>query len=283
MKRLVFIGLSIIMFGITIVSCTSDNECVLTSEMEELQMINASVNTELEWNAFNQALDSLNKKYLPNQSLNKKQLTGHTFVPKAISYADAVGAVKGLEIVDRLPNGQFQVEPTTVIFSVINSLDKYKEYLDLETTSTPLTPIRNIKSILNLYSNSPYADLGLKHNIIISDLLSRNGVMDMSDQELVDLIIVLYEKCFSAIWPSTKSFLRSANYFSPPTASSNVMQTNLQFSAIIYPMSAVTKRNYTDDYLSLVDSTLSDNLEKCQIMSYASVMYYSESLWLIDY
>lgn len=102
-------------------------------------------------------------------------------------------------------------------------------------------------------------------------------------QELVNLIIVLYEKCFSAIWPSTKSFLRSANYFSPPTASSNVMQTNLQFSAIIYPMAAVTKRNYTDDYLSLVDSTLSDNLEKFQIMSYASVMYYSESLWLIDY
>lgn len=44
----------------------------------------------------------------------------------------------------------------------------------------------------------------------------------------------------------------------------------------------MTKRNYTDDYLNVVNASQVADYDKLQMCMYAAMSYYSGALWLVQ-
>lgn len=290
MKKFYFILLSTIVFGLAIIACTSqDDACDSILGMENQLQNNELTNTELDWAAFNQALDSLNVKYA------RKQQTGKQCTPplpiSPIAYADARGAVIGHEILRRFPDGSVQVEPIVVVFSVMFSFEEHKEYSDIDTTSSPLVPypqsslhtypIYAPQSIPVLLSNTPCAEYGSKHNVVIDKLLNVDSIYEMSRSKLVGAIINIYNQDISLMSVQTRDWIFDhifSEYF--PEIDNNVQQTNDNFALTIASLDITTRRNYTDEYLERVDASRLNNHTKDVLKTYASVMYYSGALWV---
>ena len=281
MKKFYFVVLSAIMFGAVIVACTSGNERTPINELESPLLSNSSTDTESDWSAFYHALDSLNAKYNNYQPNDGKRSVGLVF-PKSdqVASVDATGAVIWYEILKRFPDGSFQVKETTIVISVLYSLERYKEELD--TTSSTLQAICNPSSIPRLRSTNPAVAIGEEHNIVIADLLEVDSIFDMTRMEVIDEIISLYEQNCKTINLASKNLLRSFNTLRIPSLGRNVQQANDNFTLTVAPLNMQAKRGYTEEYLDLVDASVLNSNDKAQMFIYATVMYYSSSLWQLD-
>ena len=291
MKKFYFILLSAIIFGVVIVACTSQgDECAPISGIESQLQDNEPANTESDWAAFNQALDSLNAKYARLQKTGKQYTSVLPISP--VADADAGGAVIGHEILRRFPNGSVQVEEVVVVYSVMYSFEEHKERTEIDTTTTlfpaprtnPYTyPIYPPHSIPVLLTNTPCAEYGLNHNIIIEQLLNVDGVYEMSRQQLLNAIISIYNQEISLISRQTGNWIlehSSSEYL--PEIDTEVQQTNGHFAISIARLDITMRRNYTDDYLERVNASTLNNHVKDVLKTYASVMYYSSSLWVAE-
>ena len=67
-----------------------------------------------------------------------------------------------------------------------------------------------------------------------------------------------------------------------PEIDTEVQQTNDNFVISIAPLDITMRRNYTDDYLARVNASSLSNRIKDLLKTYASVMYYSSSLWVAE-
>lgn len=290
MKKFYFILLSAIIFGAVIVACTSQgDECAPISGIESQLQDNEPANTESDWAAFNQALDSLNAKYARIQKTGKQYTSVLPISP--VADADARGAVIGYEILRRFPNGSVQVKEVVVVYSVMYSFEEHKERTEIDTTTTlfpaprtnPYTSIYPPHSIPVLLTNAPCAEYGLNHNVIVEQLLNVDGVYEMSRHQLLRAIINIYNREISLIPIQTNNWIlehSSSEYL--PEIDAEVQQTNDNFAISIARLDITMRRNYTDDYLASVNASTLNNHVKDVLKTYASVMYYSSSLWVAE-
>ena len=278
MKQVYFIGLVALLLGITRVSCSlKSNEPSAFSEQE----VEATQSVGLtDWDNFNRSLDSLNAQYKASRPNGVKYRLASDFDPDKLAAADAKGAVKWLEIIKTLPNGQVMVKPTTVVMSVLHSFEEYKEYTDIDTTSAPITPVYNSNSIPQLEYVNSNAEVGEEHNQVLLNLLEVQEAFDMTGDELIQTIIELYEEQYSIISTSSKAKLRNLlEDMRYVRIKREILDVTEDFTETIATMNIATKRSYTDDFVELVDSTITDMHDNRQLKTYASVMYYSSAFW----
>jgi hypothetical protein len=284
MKKSYFIWLSALVLGV-VVACTSQvEECEeVTNQQEILSLQEKHSSTETDWSAFQDALDSLNAQYFPNKPTNGSRFLVGIEVGTNNRYAteDAKGATTWLEIIRWLPDGRVQVEPSTVVMSVLYSFEIYDREVD--TAHIGLThPILSPNNILKLRSTNPFARVGRNHNIVIEKLLQVSGVFDMSRQQLISTIIGIYEQEIGSILPVTENALLSRNANRTPSLSAIVQQVNDNFTIAVAAMDMQTKRSYTDDYLQVVETSVANTYDMWQMAAHAAVMYYSSSLWNLE-
>lgn len=281
MKPVYFVGIIALVLGITSVACSShSNEPSAFSEQE----VEATPSVGLtDWDNFNKSLDSLNAQYKALRPNGVKYQVSSSIPTYQLATADAKGAVKWLEIIKTLSNGQVMVKPTTVVMSVLHSFEEYREYTDIDTTSAPITPVYNSRPIPTLEYINSYAEVGEEHNQVLRNLLEMQDAFNMRRDELILTIIDLYEEQYSIIPTSSKAKLRNLlEDMRSARIKREVLDVTEDFTETIATMNIVTKRSYTDDFVELVDSTITDTHDRRQLKTYASVMYYSSSFWVAE-
>lgn len=280
MKPVYFVGIIALVLGITSVACSShSNE---PSASPEEVVVTPSVGLT-DWDNFNRSLDSLNAQYKASRPNGVKYRLASDFDPDKFAAADAKGAVKWLEIIKTLPNGQVKVKPTTVVMSVLHSFEEYKEYTDIDTTSVPFTPVYNSNSIPQFEYVNSYAEVGEEHNQVLRNLLEMQDAFNMTRGELIQTIIELYEQQYDFIPYSSKAHLQNLlEDVRNVRVKREVMEAVNNFTETFSTLTIATKCNYTDNFVELVDSTITDTHDKRQLKTYASVMYYSSSLWVAE-
>ena len=280
MKPVYFVGIIALVLGITSVACSShSNE---PSASPEEVVVTPSVGLT-DWDNFNRSLDSLNAQYKASRPNGVKYRLASDFDPDKFAAADAKGAVKWLEIIKTLPNGQVKVKPTTVVMSVLHSFEEYKEYTDIDTTSVPFTPVPNSNSIPQFEYVNSYAEVGEEHNQVLRNLLGMQDAFNMTRGELIQTIIELYEQQYDFIPYSSKAHLQNLlEDVRNVRVKREVMEAVNNFTETFSTLTIATKCNYTDNFVELVDSTITDTHDKRQLKTYASVMYYSSSLWVAE-
>ena len=278
MKQVYFIGLVALLLGITSVACSLQSNEPSALSQQELQ---TSQSVDLtDWDNFNRSLDSLNAQYKASRPNGVKYRLASDFDPDKFAAADAKGAVKWLEIIKTLPNGQVMVKPTTVVMSVLHSFEEYKEYTDIDTTSVPFTPVYNSNSIPQFEYVNSYAEVGEEHNQVLRNLLEVQDAFDMTSGELIQTIIELYEQQYDFIPYSSKAYLQNLlEDVRHVRVKREVMEAVNNFTETFSTFTIATKCNYTDNFVELVDSTITDTHDKRQLKTYASVMYYSSAFW----
>lgn len=281
MKQVYFIGLVALLLGITSVACSLQSNEPSALSQQELQ---TSQSVDLtNWDNFNRSLDSLNAQYKASRPNGVKYRLASDFDPDKFAAADAKGAVKWLEIIKTLPNGQVKVKPTTVVMSVLHSFEEYKEYTDIDTTSVPFTPVYNSNSIPQFEYVNSYAEVGEEHNQVLRNLLEVQDAFDMTSGELIQTIIELYEQQYDFIPYSSKAYLQNLlEDVRHVRVKREVMEAVNNFTETFSTLTIARKCNYTDNFVELVDSTITDTHDKRQLKTYASVMYYSSSLWVAE-
>lgn len=281
MKPVYFVGIIALVLGITSVACSShSNEPSAFSEQEVETTPSVGLT---DWDNFNKSLDSLKAQYNTNRSTGVKYQLASSIPTYQLATADAMGAVIWLEIIKTLPNGQVMVKPTTVVMSILYSFEEYKEYTDIDTTSSPITPVYNSSPIPQLEYINSYAEVGEEHNQVLLNLLEVQEAFDMTGDELIQTIIELYEEQYSIISTSSKAKLRNLlEDMRYVRIKREILDVTEDFTETIATMNIATKRSYTDDFVELVDSTITDTHDKRQLKTYASVMYYSSSLWVAE-
>lgn len=277
MKPVYFVGIIALVLGITSVACSShSNE---PSASPEEVVVTPSVGLT-DWDNFNRSLDSLNAQYKASRPNGVKYRLASDFDPDKFAAADAKGAVKWLEIIKTLPNGQVMVKPTTVVMSVLHSFEEYKEYTDIDTTSVPFTPVYNSNSIPQFEYVNSNAEVGEEHNQVLLNLLEVQDAFDMTRGELIQTIIELYEQQYDFIPYSSKAYLQNLlEDLHHVRVKREVMEAVNNFTETFSTFTIATKCNYTDNFVELVDSTITDTHDKRQLKTYASVMYYSSAFW----
>ena len=280
MKPVYFVGIIALVLGITSVACSShSNE---PSASPEEVVVTPSVGLT-DWDNFNRSLDSLNAQYKASRPNGVKYRLASDFDPDKFAAADAKGAVKWLEIIKTLPNGQVKVKPTTVVMSVLHSFEEYKEYTDIDTTSVPFTPVPNSNSIPQFEYVNSYAEVGEEHNQVLRNLLGMQDAFNMTRGELIQTIIELYEQQYDFIPYSSKAHLQNLlEDVRNVRVKREVMEAVNNFTETFSTLTIARKCNYTDNFVELVDSTITDTHDKRQLKTYASVMYYSSSLWVAE-
>ncbi len=284
MKKSYFIWLTALVLGV-VVACTSQvEECEEVSNQQEVLTLQEKYSTaETDWSAFQHALDSLNAQYFPKKPTNGSRFLSNLAFTRSGRYAaeDARGAVEWLEIIRWFPDGSVQVKSSIIVMSVVYSFEIY----DREADTVPsglVPPIINPNNILKLRSTNPFAQLGRDHNIVIEKLLQVNGVSNMNRQQLISTIISIYEQEIGSIPAATENALLSPNANRTPTINATVQQANDNFTTAVAAMNMQTKRNYTDEYLQIVETSVANTYDQLQMSAHASVMYYSSSLWNVD-
>lgn len=277
MKPVYFVGIIALVLGITSVACSShSNE---PSASPEEVVVTPSVGLT-DWDNFNRSLDSLNAQYKASRPNGVKYRLASDFDPDKFAAADAKGAVKWLEIIKTLPNGQVKVKPTTVVMSVLHSFEEYKEYTDIDTTSVPFTPVPNSNSIPQFEYVNSNAEVGEEHNQVLLNLLEVQDAFDMTRGELIQTIIELYEQQYDFIPYSSKAHLQNLlEDVRNVRVKREVMEAVNNFTETFSILTIARKCNYTDNFVELVDSTITDTHDKRQLKTYASVMYYSSAFW----
>ena len=280
MKPVYFVGIIALVLGITSVACSSHSNEPSASPEEVVGTPSVGLT---DWDNFNRSLDSLNAQYKASRPNGVKYRLASDFDPDKFAAADAKGAVKWLEIIKTLPNGQVKVKPTTVVMSVLHSFEEYKEYTDIDTTSVPFIPVYNSNSIPQFEYVNSYAEVGEEHNQVLRNLLEMQDAFNMTRGELIQTIIELYEQQYDFIPYSSKAHLQNLlEDVRNVRVKREVMEAVNNFTETFSTLTIATKCNYTDNFVELVDSTITDTHDKRQLKTYASVMYYSSSLWVAE-
>ena len=100
--------------------------------------------------------------------------------------------------------------------------------------------------------------------------------------QVVQAFINKYEQLFTPVPRNIKTLLSRSGLDRGVPMTINVQQANTQFRNATLTMSMPTMRNYTDDYLNIVNAAQVDEYDKMQMCVYAGVAYYSGALWIVQ-
>lgn len=282
MKKKLFIALSavsIVIVGCLAVACSSDSNTPDAVPQKIVQKSAPEQSDDANWADFYAEVEALNAKYgMRSRNLPMGELIPDT---SSIPNRDIIGGLYGAEIISNLPNGSTISIPGIVLPATIYSFYAFKETLDSPNGST--VTLRSISTIVTLRSNNPAAIIGQQHNRILSEMINSDlDVLNMTYPQLIQAFINKYELLYSSIPFDVEREILSLVLNRTPSLSSNVQQANSQFRVATASMTMLTKRNYTDEYLNVVEASQVDAYDKLQMAIYAGISYYSGALWIVE-
>lgn len=291
MKKKIFMVLSavtVLAMSVLVVACSKDsnalnpNEEIVVEEVVPIPPLQKSISAA-EWEAFHVEVEKLNAKYLAPEVLSKAMRVGRDSGDMSrdekveIFEADAVGAAKGSEWGAKWgTKGRIAVG---VAVGAVASLLKWWELTGngLEASTKPLP------SFDALSSDSVAVLIGERHNMIIEDFMnSPINITGMSDSAVLVDITSRYEQLFTPIAADTRSFIISVRFDKVNNFSPEIRRVIDDFGIATMGMDNKQMHDYTEEYLDIVDTHLPDSEEKNQVVTYASVAYYSSSMWEIE-
>ena len=289
MKRRFFIAMSVVsafVMGLLMVSCSSESNTLSPNEdavfAESIQQVEETSSEE--WEAFNAAIEELNAQYFPQNSTacyaflsdSMKNEDDTNELKKQIVYADIDGAIEGAGIGSDVGG----VTGAIIGAILVGAYESYKEY-DLSRNEAIITT-NALKMINNINGTSIGIEVGIRHNVLIDKLIKDKITFNnISDRQAMNLLINQYESLYSTINAGLKSALLGDTSVRVPDINSNVRQANQNFRLSVANLSTSNLRNYTTEYLSIVDRTISNDTDKMYMSTYASQMYYSTALWVV--
>lgn len=294
MKKFMFIALSaisIVVAGCLVAACSSDSNTPDATPQKMVQKSAQEQSDDANWADFYAAVDSLNTEYalLMNDMTNERYIDpGLTefMVDTSIVDGDIRGALHGVEFTRTFNNGNLTISlPGTTIMSAVYSYYKFKfvEELDNQDIHFRLT-IRNLNSIYHLNNGHICTLLGKQHNQLLVAMIESNfDSTNLTYAQVIEAFINKYEQLFTPVPTNIKTLLRGSTMADRvATMSTYVQQANTQFRNATLTMTMLTMRNYTDDYLNIVNAAQVDEYDKMQMCVYAGVAYYSGALWIVQ-
>ena len=293
MKKFMFIALSaisIVVVGCLSVACSSDSNTPDATPQKMVQKSAQEQSDDANWADFYAAVDSLNTEYalLMNDMTNERYIDpGLTEfrVDTSIVNKDIHGALHGVEFTRTFNNGNLTISlPGTTIMSAVYSYYKFKfvEELDNQDIQFRLT-IRNLNSIYHLNNGHICTLLGKQHNQLLVAMIESNfDSTNLTYAQVIEAFINKYEQLFTPVPRNIKTLLSRSGLDRGVPMTINVQQANTQFRNATLTMSMPTMRNYTDDYLNIVNAAQVDEYDKMQMCVYAGVAYYSGALWIVQ-
>lgn len=290
MKKKIFMVLSsvaVLTMGLLVVACSKDlntvtpNEEFVVEEVMPAQTLQKTISAA-EWEAFNLEVAKLNAKYLDPEIIGRAKRIGRDSGNMSrdekveIIEADALGAAQGAKWGKKW--GTKGSVAVGVVVGAAASLLKWWELTGngLETTTNPLP------SYDELSSDSIAAMIGERHNLIIDDFMNNPiDLTGLSDSVVLANLTNRYEQLCDPVSVITKKFIASVRFDRLNNFSPEIRQVLDDFGVATVGMDANEMNDYTEEYLEIVETNLSDSDEKTQIATYASVAYYSSSMWEI--
>ena len=294
MKKIMFIALSaisIVVAGLLVVACTPDAANTPDSQMHKMAQHSApEQDSAAVWEAFFADVDSLNAEYavLMNDMTNKRLIDPDltTLRPDtSIVEWDIRGALYGVEITRSFNNSNITISlPGTTILSAVYSYYQYKRLEDFSIQDIEFgITLRPLNSIYHLNNSHPSTLLGKQHNQLLVAMIESNfDSTNLTYTQVVQAFINKYEQLFTPVPRNIITLLRGSGLDSRVPMTINVQQANRQFRNATLTMSIPTMRNYTDDYLNVVNAAQIDGYDKLQMCVYAGVAYYSGALWIVQ-
>ena len=128
-----------------------------------------------------------------------------------------------------------------------------------------------------------YCSVGKQHNQLLVAMIESNfDSTNLTYTQVVQAFINKYEQLFTPVPRNIITLLRGSGLDRRVPMTINVQQANTQFRNATLTMSIPTMRNYTDDYLNVVNAAQIDGYDKFQMCVYAGVAYYSGALWIVQ-
>ena len=295
MKKKMFIAfsaVSLFIVGLLIVACSSDTNDLAVVPQTVKRQAPQDLSSESDWADFYAKVEALNAKYATqNRSIVLPGIGLHdelTEFKQLILVADAAGTQLGWE---GATNGINSLTADDIM-AMATATGAYRSYIALpnpDTTIVDTTDItvtlRDPNTIADLNGVSPCVTMAKRHNQLLGTMMGNNySSTGKSQGDILLDFIHGYEQLFGvSISNSNESSL--VNYVRlarTPSLTNNVINANQTFQEATISMSMATMRNYTDEYLGVVAGASLDAYDKMQMSIYASVMYYSNALWIVQ-
>lgn len=305
MKKKIFMVLSavaVLAMGVLVVACSKDsnalhpNEEIVVEEVAPAPTLQKT-NSAAEWEAFNLEIEKLNEKYLAPEIKGKAMRVGRDSEELSlaqvweIAEADAIGAGVGGLIFGAvgtliggatggangaITGGAAGTIAGGVTVGVAFSILKWKSL----TCSGAMVSINPPTSIEGIESDTLIALIGEQHNIIVEDFINNpTDLTNISDAALLEDILARYERLCGSISDSVRTTIVTTGLNEVRNFSLEVEKANFDFKEATMDMNKNQIRDYTEEYLQIVDANLSNSDEKFLVATYAGVAYYSSSMW----
>lgn len=281
MKKNFFIAISVVSvfaMGMLMVACTSKSNSLNPNEdvafEESVQQVKETSSDE--WEAFYAAVDELNSKYFPKNVFAKyvvassNDTTAHEREVWEIVQVDALAAAAAFyggstwqeRIVSAVVNG--------AVASYLKSQES-----DCQVATRPLGLIDELDH------SSVGVVVAQQHNVILYQLMRHNfDGNGLTRKEIMTEFVQTYEQLYSPIDNTFKRALINGS-LKMPILNTNVEQANHQFQIAASHMLIGGLHDYTEEYLSVVERTISNEEDRVPMQIYASQTYYSTALWMV--
>lgn len=293
MKKILFIAfsaISIVVVGCLSVACSSDSNTPDATPQKMVQKSAQEQSDDANWADFYAAVDSLNAEYamymndLTNKRLIDPDLTTLRPDTSIVSW-DIRGALNGVELTRSSNNSNITISlPGTTILSAVFSYYKYKMLEDFINQDIEFRiTLRPLNSIYHLNNTHLSTLLGKQHNQLLEAMIESNfDSTNLTYTQVVQAFINKYEQIFTPVPRNIKTLLSRSILDRGASMTINVQQANTQFRNATLTMSMPTMRNYTDNYLNIVNAAQVNEYDKMQMCVYAGVAYYSGALWIVQ-
>ena len=297
MKKIIFVALgaiSIVVAGMLVVACTPDvanSPDVQVNEVVQRAPAAAEQGSEDAWADFNAQVEALNAKYT-SQSRAQIEPVGNLrelVVFQRVVYADARGGLLGENYStanNATPNNGLG---TIISVAALQSCIEYyyfKDTLEMDTTDNDFTIwIRSTNLITDLTPvSNPCIEIGKRHNELVSYMVNNNyTIAGKSRPQIFREFVEAYEQLYTPMTTAYKQrLLTQAIYDRVPILNSNVTTANENYKNTTTQMSIPSMRNYTNEYIQIVDGASLSTVEKTQMSLFACIAYYSSCLWIVQ-
>lgn len=300
MKKKIFMVLSavtVLTMGILVVACSKDSNALNPNEEVAVEEIMPAptlqkTNSAAEWAAFNLEIEKLNAKYLTPEIMGKAMRVGMdsgdvtTKLKDRIVKADRDGAGVGIGAGATIgvaaggAGGGFL--GALAGGAIIGAIFSISEWWCLSGEGCMIS-INPLTSIDGLESDSIAALIGEQHNAIIEDFMKNPLVLTgVSDTIFLQDITERYERLFGVVGDSIKSSINTLYLNKKYDFSVEVEKVVGNLDDATKEMDIAQQHDYTEEYLEIVNATLSESEEKNQVAVSASVSYYSSAMWKVQ-
>ncbi len=295
MKKTILVALSAIGFfvaGLLVVACTPESSNTPDVQVSKVApRASAEQAAEDGWADFMAAVEELNERYATRSraQLDPVGDLREQTVFQRVVYADARGGLLGENYAtanNATPNNGLG---TMISLAALQSCIEYyyfKDTLEMDTTDSDFTILlrsTNLITDLTPVSN-PCIEIGKRHNELVSYMVNNNYTIEgKSNSQIFREFVQAYEQLYTPMTTAYKQrLLTQAIYHRVTILNSNVTTANENYKSTTTQMSIPSMRNYTNEYIQIVDGASLSTIEKTQMSVFACIAYYSSCLWIVQ-